>query len=102
MLFWISIKKCANLGSFLFLADGTSDDIDNPIRHLFADHELVRAHGLMSLNSVNWSRIMIQLAHFIYAYLHMSSLEEASADTPLPPLEVVVPTGGAGNIAGET
>ena len=45
---------------------------------------------------------MIQLTHFIYAYLHMSGLEKASADTPLPPLEVVVPTGGAGNIAGET
>ncbi|CAL8280579.1 unnamed protein product [Gadus morhua 'NCC'] len=93
------MTTCLQDNIHVFSADGTSDDIDNPIRRLFADHELVKAHGLMSLNSVNWSRIMIQLAHFIYAYLHMSGLEGASADAPLPPLEVVVPTGGAGNIA---
>ncbi len=52
----------------------------------------------MSLNSVNWSRVMIQLAHFIYAYLELSGIEQAGGD--LPELEVVVPTGGAGNIAG--
>lgn len=54
----------------------------------------------MSLNSVNWSRVMIQLAHFIYAYLQLSGLERSQADSVLPELEVVVPTGGAGNITG--
>ncbi|CAL8321974.1 unnamed protein product [Lota lota] len=93
------MTTCLQDNIHVFAADGSSDDIDVPLRRLFADQELVKAHGLMSLNSVNWSRIMIQLAHFIYAYLHMSGLEKASADAPLPPLEVVVPTGGAGNIA---
>ena len=87
-------------------ADGSSDDIDVPIRRLFADQELVRSRGLMSLNSVNWSRVMVQLAHFIYAYLQLSGFaeeeEEDQHPATLPPLEVVVPTGGAGNIAGET
>ncbi|KAK0134672.1 Threonine synthase-like 2 [Merluccius polli] len=68
-------------GNIHVFADGTSDDVDVPLHCLFADQELVQAHGLMSLNSVNWSRIMIQLAHFIYAYLHMSGLEKAL--TPL-------------------
>ncbi|KAI4794983.1 hypothetical protein KUCAC02_031714 [Chaenocephalus aceratus] len=77
--------------------DGSSDDIDQPLRRLFADQDLVRAHGLMSLNSVNWSRVMVQLAHFIYAYLQLSGVKPAEGD--LPELEVVVPTGGAGNIA---
>lgn len=81
-------------------ADGSSDDIDQPLRRLFADQELVTSHGLMSLNSVNWSRVMIQLAHFIYAYLELSGVERADASAALPELEVVVPTGGAGNIAG--
>lgn len=81
-------------------ADGSSDDIDQPLRHLFADQDLVQSAGLMSLNSVNWSRVMIQLAHFIYAYLQLSGVEQAPDNTPLPELEVVVPTGGAGNIAG--
>lgn len=53
----------------------------------------------MSLNSVNWSRVMVQLAHFIYAYLQLSGVERTEAGAALPELEVVVPTGGAGNIA---
>lgn len=55
----------------------------------------------MSLNSVNFSRVMIQLAHFIYAYLELSGVEQVEAKGGLPELEVVVPTGGAGNIVGE-
>ncbi|XP_041816568.1 threonine synthase-like 2 [Chelmon rostratus] len=90
---------CLEDNIHVFAADGSSDDIDQPLRRLFADQELVRSHGLMSLNSVNWSRVMIQLAHFIYVYLELSGMEQAKADGDLPELEVVVPTGGAGNIA---
>ncbi|XP_061118255.1 threonine synthase-like 2 isoform X2 [Conger conger] len=81
----------------VFAADGSSDDIDVPLRCLFADRELVKEHGLMSLNSVNWCRILVQLAHFLYAYLQLSGLERTPGGA-LPRLEVVVPTGGAGNI----
>uniref|UniRef100_A0A8C1ZTI2 Threonine synthase-like 2 n=1 Tax=Cyprinus carpio TaxID=7962 RepID=A0A8C1ZTI2_CYPCA len=80
----------------VFAADGTSDDIDVPLRKLFADPDLVLHHGLMSLNSVNWSRILVQLAHFLFAYLQLS-MPQARGDA-LPVLEVLVPTGGAGNI----
>ncbi|KAG9338301.1 hypothetical protein JZ751_025972 [Albula glossodonta] len=82
----------------VFAADGSSDDIDVPLRRLFADQKLVRNHGLMSLNSVNWCRVLVQLAHFLYAYLQLSGLQQAEGEV-LPTLEVVVPTGGAGNIA---
>lgn len=82
-------------------ADGTSDDIDVPLRRLFADQDLVRQNGLMSLNSVNMARILVQLAHFLYAYLQLSGVEKTRPGDSLPVLEVVVPTGGAGNIAGE-
>uniref|UniRef100_A0A8P4KDX4 Threonine synthase-like 2 n=1 Tax=Dicentrarchus labrax TaxID=13489 RepID=A0A8P4KDX4_DICLA len=88
---------CLEDNIHVFAADGSSDDIDQPLRRLFADQVLVKSHGLMSLNSVNWSRVMIQLAHFIYAYLELSGTEQAGGD--LPELEVVVPTGGGGNIA---
>ncbi|XP_034566235.1 threonine synthase-like 2 [Notolabrus celidotus] len=87
---------CLEDNIHVFSADGSSDDIDQPLRHLFADQDLVKSHCLMSLNSVNWSRIMVQLAHFIYAYLQLSGMQD---DGDLPELEVVVPTGGAGNIA---
>ncbi|XP_034457467.1 threonine synthase-like 2 [Hippoglossus hippoglossus] len=90
---------CLEDNVHVFAADGSSDDIDQPLRRLFADQELVKSHGVMSLNSVNWSRVMIQLAHFIYAYLELSGAEQSEAGAALPELEVVVPTGGAGNIA---
>lgn len=85
---------------FASAADGSSDDIDQAVRRLFADQELVQSNSLMSLNSVNISRVMIQLAHFIHAYLLLSGIEGVEDDGQLPELEVVVPTGGAGNIAG--
>lgn len=91
------MTTCLEDNVHVFAADGSSDDIDQPLRRLFADQELVKTHRLMSLNSVNWSRVMVQLAHFILAYLELSGLEDSGAD--LPELEVVVPTGGAGNIA---
>ncbi|KAL4005144.1 hypothetical protein ACER0C_004857 [Sarotherodon galilaeus] len=91
--------SCLKDNVHVFAADGSSDDIDQPLRRLFADQELVKSHGLMSLNSVNWSRVMIQLAHFIYAYLELSGVKQDDLGAALPELEVVVPTGGAGNIA---
>uniref|UniRef100_A0A669EA66 Threonine synthase-like 2 n=1 Tax=Oreochromis niloticus TaxID=8128 RepID=A0A669EA66_ORENI len=91
--------SCLKDNVHVFAADGSSDNIDQPLRRLFADQELVKSHGLMSLNSVNWSRVMIQLAHFIYAYLELSGVKQDDVGAALPELEVVVPTGGAGNIA---
>ncbi|XP_069043677.1 threonine synthase-like 2 isoform X2 [Lepisosteus oculatus] len=79
----------------VFAAEGSCDDIDVITRRLFADSRFVKRHSLMSLNSVNWARVLVQTAHFFYAYLQCCPLDA----TPLPLLEVVVPTGGAGNIA---
>ncbi|KAL0965514.1 hypothetical protein UPYG_G00282310 [Umbra pygmaea] len=90
---------CLDDNIHVFAADGSSDDIDVPIRRLFSDQKLVKQHCLMSLNSVNWSRVMVQLAHFLYAYLHVSVPEWAESGGAPPILEMVVPTGGAGNIA---
>ncbi|XP_077442504.1 threonine synthase-like 2 isoform X2 [Vanacampus margaritifer] len=60
---------CLGDNVHVFAADGSSDEIDQPLRHLFADQEL------------------------------LSGMEQDEAHKPLPELEVVVPTGGAGNIA---
>nr|XP_056713659.1 threonine synthase-like 2 [Euleptes europaea] len=79
----------------VFLADGNSDEIDEPIKELFADEDFARRHNLMSLNSINWSRILVQIAHYFYAYFQCApSIDEA----PPPVVEMVVPTGGGGNL----
>ncbi|XP_053219033.1 threonine synthase-like 2 isoform X1 [Podarcis raffonei] len=79
----------------VFITEGNSDEIDEPIKELFADEDFSRRHNLMSLNSINWSRIMVQIAHFFYAYFRCAPSMDA---TPLPVVEVVVPTGGGGNL----
>ncbi|NWU85741.1 THNS2 protein, partial [Onychorhynchus coronatus] len=79
----------------VFAAHGNSDEIDEPIKELFADDDFARKYNLMSLNSVNWSRIMVQIAHYFYAYFQCAPSLDT---TPLPVVEIVVPTGGGGNI----
>lgn len=79
----------------VFGVEGTSDELDEPIKAMFADAAFARQHNLMSLNSINWARVLVQMAHHFYAYFQCA----ASLDThPLPPVEVVVPTGAAGNV----
>lgn len=77
--------------------EGTSDELDVPVRKLFRDTSFASKHNLMSINSVNWARVMVQIAHFIYGYFRCTP---ASQEDTLPPVEIVVPTGGAGNITG--
>ncbi|XP_072717689.1 threonine synthase-like 2 [Ciconia boyciana] len=79
----------------VFAAHGNSDEIDEPIKELFADVDFARKYNLMSLNSVNWSRIMVQIAHHFCAYFQCAPSLDT---TPLPVVEIVVPTGGGGNI----
>ncbi|XP_049640882.1 threonine synthase-like 2 [Suncus etruscus] len=80
----------------VFGVEGNSDELDEPIKAVFADVPFVKKHNLMSLNSINWSRVLVQMAHFFFAYFRCAP----SLNTqPLPPVEVVVPTGAAGNLA---
>uniref|UniRef100_A0A8D0DU05 Threonine synthase-like 2 n=1 Tax=Salvator merianae TaxID=96440 RepID=A0A8D0DU05_SALMN len=79
----------------VFLTEGNSDEIDEPIKELFADKDFSKKHNLMSLNSINWSRILVQIAHFFYAYFRCVSSVDA---TPLPTVEIIIPTGGGGNL----
>ena len=48
--------------------EGSSDDLDLPIREVFKDTEFVKRYNLSSINSINWARILVQIAHYFYAY----------------------------------
>ena len=48
--------------------DGTSDDLDIPIREVFKDTGFVGKHNICSINSINWARILVQIAHHFFAY----------------------------------
>ncbi|XP_057353007.1 threonine synthase-like 2 isoform X3 [Manis pentadactyla] len=80
----------------VFGVEGNSDELDKPIKAVFADVAFVKKYNLMSLNSINWARILVQTAHHFFAYFQCAPSLEMH---PLPPVEVVVPTGAAGNLA---
>ena len=48
---------------FPFSVDGTSDDLDIPIKKVFADVAYVEKHNLCSINSINWARILVQVRY---------------------------------------
>lgn len=75
----------------VYCVDGTSDDLDHPIKQCFSDSQLVATHGLISVNSINWGRVMVQIAHYFYTYFQLC--EKVGS-----PVEVVIPTGACGNI----
>lgn len=75
----------------VFCGEGTSDDLDIPLKNCLTNKNLVKEHGLCSINSVNWARIMIQTVHYFYTYFQAS-------DNIHDEVEIVVPTGAAGNI----
>nr|XP_045614565.1 threonine synthase-like 2 [Procambarus clarkii]XP_045614566.1 threonine synthase-like 2 [Procambarus clarkii]XP_045614567.1 threonine synthase-like 2 [Procambarus clarkii]XP_045614568.1 threonine synthase-like 2 [Procambarus clarkii]XP_045614570.1 threonine synthase-like 2 [Procambarus clarkii] len=75
----------------VFCVEGTSDDLDKPIKQCFADKELVSTHNLISINSINWGRILVQVAHYFYIYYQLCGSVGNSVN-------VVVPTGAAGNL----
>ena len=66
-----------------------------PIRRCFDDSAFAAAHHLISLNSINWARVLIQAIHFIHAYLRLNPRVEESHK-----VEFLVPTGACGNVTG--
>merc|ERR1719468_1405838 len=75
-----------------FVVDGTSDDLDIPIKKVFADTDFVKENNLCSINSINWARILVQIVHFIYCYFKCRKSTESTVN-------IIVPTGACGNIA---
>ena len=43
-----------------FAVEGTSDELDIPIKKIFADWDYKNKHNLCSINSLNWARVLIQ------------------------------------------
>ena len=71
------------------------DDLDVPIKRCFDDSSFAAEHNLISLNSINWARVLIQAVHFVYAFLKFNpEVDEAKT------VEFLVPTGACGNVTG--
>jgi threonine synthase len=87
-----NVLACAVRGNF--------DDAQTGVKNLFADKAFGReildaGYHLSSANSINFGRLVPQIAYYVYAYAKLV-LEKKIAEGDL--IDIVVPTGNFGNI----
>jgi threonine synthase len=70
--------------------EGTFDDCQRLVKAMLADPALRRDLGVTSVNSINWVRIMAQVAYYFAAALAMGAPERE--------VSFAVPTGNFGNV----
>jgi threonine synthase len=70
--------------------EGTFDDCQDIVKALFGDDVLREALRPAAVNSINWGRIMVQAAYYVWATLRLGSLDRGIAFS--------VPTGNFGNV----
>jgi len=70
--------------------EGTFDDCQDLVKAAFNDTGFRDAYGLSAVNSINWARIMPQIAYYFWA--------AANLGAPERPVSFAVPTGNFGNV----
>ncbi len=72
--------------------DGTFDDAQALIKHIFSDSAFKSRLRLGSINSINWARVLAQVVYYIYSCLHITAHEKVRS------CAFAVPTGNFGDI----
>ena len=80
--------------------NGCFDDAQTGVKNIFADTafaEKLSAGGvkLSSANSINWGRLVPQIAYYVYSYVDLLRREKIEKGEAI---NIVVPTGNFGNI----
>jgi threonine synthase len=70
--------------------EGTFDDCQDLVKAMFADAPFRAAMNLAAVNSINWARIMAQVAYYVAAAVALGA--------PDRPVGFAVPTGNFGNV----
>ena len=70
--------------------EGTFDDCQDLVKALFNDLEFRDRHALSAVNSINWARIMAQIAYYFSSALALGAPDIVPA--------FAVPTGNFGNV----
>ncbi len=70
--------------------DGSFDDCQDLVKALFNDHAFRDEIGLSAVNSINWARIMCQIAYYFWAGVQLGA--------PDREISFSVPSGNFGNV----
>ncbi len=73
--------------------EGNFDDCQNMVKALFNDEVFRDRYNLGAVNSINWARIMAQIAYYFVA-----AAKVGAARGGVTPVSFAVPTGNFGNI----
>jgi threonine synthase len=74
---------------FNIAVDGSFDDCQLLMKHVFSDLDFKDEYKLGAVNSVNWARVLAQIVYYFYAWYELGKPEA---------FDVAVPTGNFGNI----
>ena len=69
--------------------DGTFDDCQDIAKALLGDPVLRADYGMSAVNSINWARVVPQIAYYVWAWLRLGAPAKIS---------FAVPTGNFGNV----
>ena len=80
--------------------NGCFDDAQTGVKNIFANAEFAKLLDsnnvkLSSANSINWGRLVPQIAYYVYSYIDLLRKEKTTMGEQI---NVVVPTGNFGNI----
>lgn len=80
--------------------NGCFDDAQTGVKNIFADKEFAAKLAdngvkLSSANSINWGRLVPQIAYYVYSYIELLRREKIEQGEAI---NIVVPTGNFGNI----
>lgn len=70
----------------VFRTEGDTDEQADALKVLFSDQEFKKAHRVISINSINWARVMVQSSYYFWAYLQLRPRIDG-------PVHFVVPSG---------
>jgi threonine synthase len=69
--------------------DGTFDDCQDIAKALLGDPVMRTEFGMSAVNSINWARVVAQIAYYVWAWLRLGAPAQIS---------FAVPTGNFGNV----
>jgi threonine synthase len=71
--------------------DGTFDDCQNIVKSILVDRDFSEEFSIAAVNSINWSRVMIQIVYYFYTLIKNNISENET-------INFSVPTGNFGDI----
>ena len=75
---------------FNIALEGNFDECQNFVKSMFADQQFSKSIQMSGVNSINWSRIVVQIVYYFFSYFKIAKNKEK--------INFSVPTGNFGDI----